>query len=160
MQVVYALTKQGTKAEYAKPDMVYALGAAAFTILGPLSEDIENHNNNSVVLRVVYQNSAALFTGDAEIQAENALVEQYGAGLQAGLLKAGHHGSKTSSSDAFLRAVRPDYITICCGIGNTYGHPHKQTLRQCKQLGIKVRRTDINGNIVFDTDGTVWVPRD
>ena len=149
LDAVAVLAANGTAAEYARPGQAYALGEARFTILGPLSEDGENYNNDSVVLRLEYQNSAALFTGDAEKSAEKALVKQYGEGLRADLLKAGHHGSKTSSAEAFLRAVMPGDAVICCGAGNSYNHPSTETLERFEALGITVHRTDIEGNIVL-----------
>ncbi|MCL2299798.1 MAG: MBL fold metallo-hydrolase [Firmicutes bacterium] len=150
LEAVTALVAEGTKAEYAKPGNTYALGEASFTILGPLSEDGENYNNDSVVLRVDWQNSAALFMGDAEKKAETALLQAYGEALRADLLKAGHHGSKTSSNEDLLRTVRPGNIVISCGAGNSYGHPSPAVLERCKALGIRVHRTDIEGSIVIN----------
>jgi beta-lactamase superfamily II metal-dependent hydrolase len=149
LEAVSALAANGTRAKYAKPGDVYPLGEASFTILGPLREDGKNYNNDSVVLRVDCQNRAALFTGDAEKPAEAALVAAYGEGLRADVLKAGHHGSKTSSTEEFLRTVRPKDIVISCGVGNSYGHPSPEVLERCAALGIRVRRTDIEGTIVI-----------
>jgi len=149
LDAVTALVADGAKAEYAKPGKSYPLGEASFTILGPLCEDGKNYNNDSVIVRVEVQNSAALFMGDAEKSVEAALVQEYGAGLGAGLLKAGHHGSKTSSNEDFLRAVMPKDIVISCGVGNSYGHPSPEVLERCKALGIRVSRTDIDGTIVI-----------
>ncbi|MDR2686949.1 MAG: MBL fold metallo-hydrolase [Oscillospiraceae bacterium] len=148
LDAVTALAAEGTKAKYARPGDAYPLGEASFTILGPLSEDGKNYNNDSVVLRVEYRNSAALFMGDAEKTAEAALVAEYGEGLRADLLKAGHHGSKTSSNEDFLRAVMPEGIVISCGVGNSYGHPSPEVLARCGALGIRVRRTDTEGTVV------------
>jgi len=143
------LVAAGAKAEYAKPGKTYALGEASFTILGPLTEDGRNYNNDSVVLRVEYQSGAALFMGDAEKRVEAALLKEYGEALRANLLKAGHHGSKTSSNEDFLRAVMPGDLVITCGVGNSYGHPSPVVLERCESLGIRVHRTDIGGTIVL-----------
>jgi len=149
LDAVSALAAEGTKAEYAKPGKAYPLGGAGFTILGPLREDGQNYNNDSVIVRVESQNGAALFMGDAEKSVEAALAAAYGAGLRADLLKAGHHGSKTSSNEDFLRAVTPEDIVISCGTGNSYGHPSPEVLERCKALGIQVHRTDIEGTIIM-----------
>jgi len=154
LDAVTELVAAGTAAKYARPGDVYPLGDASFTILGPLKEDGKNYNNDSVVVRVEYQNSmarlvAALFMGDAEKPVEAALLKEYGDGLRANLLKAGHHGSKTSSNEDFLYMVRPSEIVITCGLGNSYGHPSPVVLERCKAMGIRVSRTDIGGNIVI-----------
>ena len=149
LDAVAKLAKDGTAAKYARPGDVYPLGGISFTILGPLREDGENLNNDSVILRVDGQNAAALFTGDAEKNVEAALVREYGESLQAGLLKAGHHGSKTSSSEDFLQAVQPEAAVISCGAGNSYGHPHPEIVERYEALGIELYRTDIEGTIVL-----------
>ena len=149
LDAVTDLVANGTKAKYARPGDVYPLGEASFTILGPLKEDGKNYNNDSVIVRVEYQDRAALFMGDAEKSVETALLKEYGAGLRADLLKAGHHGSKTSSNEDFLYIVRPEELVISCGVGNSYGHPHPEVLERCKAMGIRVHRTDIEGNIVI-----------
>ena len=156
LDAVGALVADGAKAEYAVPGRKYALGGASVTILGPLCEDGKNYNNDSVVVRVETQNGAALFMGDAEKKVEKALLEQYGAGggagLRADLLKAGHHGSKTSSTEDFLRVVMPKDVAISCGAGNSYGHPSPETLERCEALGIGVSRTDVEGTIQLTID--------
>ena len=149
LDAVTELVANGTAAKYARPGDAYPLGDASITILGPLKEDGKNYNNDSVVVRVDYQNSTALFMGDAEKSVEAALVKEYGEGLRADLLKAGHHGSKTSSNEDFLRAVRPSDIVISCGLGNSYGHPSPEVLERCKAMGIRVSRTDIDGTVVI-----------
>jgi len=149
LDAVTELTKNGTAAKYARPGDVYSLGEAAITILGPLKEDGRNYNNDSVIVRVECKNSAALFMGDAEKSVETALLKEYGAGLRADLLKAGHHGSKTSSNEDFLSMVRPADIVITCGVGNSYGHPSPEVLARCKAMGIRVSRTDIDGTVVI-----------
>jgi len=154
LDAVTELTKSGTAAKYARPGDVYPLGEATISILGPLKEDGRNYNNDSVIVRVETKNSmarpvAALFMGDAEKSVESALVKEYGENLRADLLKAGHHGSKTSSNEAFLYIVRPRDVVISCGVGNSYGHPSPVVLERCKAMGIKVSRTDIDGTVVI-----------
>jgi len=149
LDAVTELVASGTKAEYAQPGKTYPLGDASFTILGPLKEDGKNYNNDSVIVRVEYQGRAALFMGDAEKKVETALIKEYGDALRSDLLKAGHHGSKTSSNEEFLFIAGPQDAVFSCGAGNSYGHPSPVVLERCKAYGIKVHRTDIDGNIVI-----------
>lgn len=153
LQVVGALAKQGTAARFAKPGEEFTLGQAVCTILGPLEEDGENYNNDSVIARVRYGNVSVLLTGDAEKKVETQLVKRWGAGLQATLLSAGHHGSNTSGSEAFLGAVQPQVIAISCGAGNSYGHPHAAVLERCRAMNIRIFRTDTDGTVAFGSDG-------
>jgi competence protein ComEC len=93
-----------------------------------------------------------LFTGGAEHEAEQALLER-GAPLRADFLKVGHHGSRTSSSPEFLDAVAPGVATMSTGIRNRFGHPHQPTLEKLKQRGILALRTDRFGAVRIETDG-------
>jgi len=147
------LKKAGTTVSFARPGTEYELGEAVCTILGPLKEDGEEYNNDSVITRVQYGNFAVLVTGDAERGVEKQLVDRWGKGLQTALLKAGHHGSGTSSSRVFLSAVHPQAIVISCGADNSYGHPHEDVLQRCGDMGIQVFRTDTLGTVVFGSDG-------
>lgn len=113
---------------------------------------ISNLNNSSIVLRVVYKELEMLLTGDAELE-EEAEILASGAYIQADILKAGHHGSDTSSSENFLQAVQPSIAVISSGEGNKYGHPSLRTVKRFERLGIAVRRTDLEGTIHFRTDG-------
>ncbi|MDR3313084.1 MAG: MBL fold metallo-hydrolase [Oscillospiraceae bacterium] len=144
--------EQDTKATSAQPGQTYQLGDAVFTILGPLAAS-DNVNNNSVVLRLEYGAFALLLTGDAESAAETQLIERWGAALDADLMKAGHHGSNTSSTLRLLELVTPEAVVISCGAGNSYGHPHPAILDRLLSLGVQIYRTDLEGSLVFDTDG-------
>ena len=77
-----------------------------------------------------------------------------GAMLSADVLKAGHHGSSTSTSDAFFKKVSPSYVVIQCGKDNSYGHPHKETMEKLEQAGCRIFRTDKQGTIIADSDGS------
>lgn len=116
----------------------------------------ENPNNRSVVLKITYGHVSFLFPGDAERQAESYLVRKFGGRLRATVLKAPHHGSKTSSTAAFLRAVRPEVTVISCGRGNRYGHPHPGTLARLGRIGTKIYRTDLDGSVDITTDGRTY----
>ena len=96
--------------------------------------------------------TAFLFTGDAEETAEKDIL-QAGYDLQADVLKVGHHGSSTSSSQAFLQAVKPKYAVISVGVGNSYHHPEEEALQRLQSIGAEIYRTDLQGDIVCTTDG-------
>ncbi len=136
----------------------FNIGEVKFTILAPLEENVSTNNDASVVLRVGYGNTSALLTGDAQMKAEHEMVSKYGSTkggmLDCDLLKVAHHGSGTSSSEAFINAVRPEYAVISCGTNNKYGHPDEETIRRLKDARANVFRTDNDGSIVFVTNGT------
>ncbi|HEX5081203.1 MAG TPA: ComEC/Rec2 family competence protein, partial [Blastocatellia bacterium] len=112
-------------------------------------------NANSVVLRLSYGNFSMLFTGDAEIETEEVIMNS-GAPLRAQVLKVGHHGSRYATGGEFLEAVAPEAAVISCGAGNRYGHPTKQTLDRLQKAGVKIYRTDLNGEIAIITDGNKY----
>ena len=136
----------------AEPGATYSFGEAEFTILAPLSDGYQGYNNYSVVTKVRCGNISFLMTGDAEKQSEKEMLNA-GEDLRADVLKCGHHGSSSSSTAAFLKAVRPDYAVISCGRDNDYGHPHKETLKKLALLGCTVYRTDELGTVIAQTDG-------
>ncbi len=109
-------------------------------------------NNSSLVLKIVYGRSAFLLTGDLEMSAEKALFS-YGNFLNARVLKVGHHGSVTSTSQAFLNLIRPRYALISVGKGNKYRHPGKATLGRLRKNSVAALRTDHFGALVFESDG-------
>jgi competence protein ComEC len=124
-------------------------------ILSPPSSMYESDlNQNSIVLRVTYGNVKFLFMGDAGFTAEDGLMSS-GYDLKSDVLKVAHHGSKYSTSAAFLSQVRPAISVIEVG-QNAYGHPAPETLALLQDAGTKIYRTDINGNITVTTDGTVY----
>ncbi|HMM32182.1 MAG TPA: ComEC/Rec2 family competence protein [Clostridia bacterium] len=128
-------------------------------ILSPIEgndADADDLNDWSVVLHISFGNSSILLTGDAEKAAEARILETYPEEvLRATVLKAGHHGSSTSSSDAFLDAVNPEIAVISCGEGNDYGHPHAETLERYASRGMEVYRTDLGGtlHLIFTAQG-------
>ncbi len=136
------------------------LGNARFSVLYPLAENDGGGNENSIVLKLNYGAFDALFTGDAGVEQERALLDTYGASqLACDLYKVGHHGSNTSSSQEFLEAMRPRYAVISCGAANSYGHPTGEVLARLEGVGIEVLRTDLVGEIVFETDGEELIYR-
>lgn len=131
---------------------VWELGEASFTILSPNDDYGDDLNNWSIGIRVEYGENYAVLCGDAEALAEEDICENVPE-LQADILKAGHHGSSTSSSDLFLDRVNPTWAVIQCGKDNSYGHPHQETLEKFQKRGIGVFRTDLEGTIVAASDG-------
>lgn len=130
----------------------FTLGEASITVVAVNSVP-EDTNNTSIVIRIVYGNTSFLFTGDAEQETEEKILET-GKDIESTVLKVGHHGSSTSTSQAFLDAVSPMYAVISCGKGNSYGHPHSETLAKLASAGVEVLRTDELGDIYCTSDGT------
>ena len=148
-----ALSKKGCEASYSENGSVFELGDGAFLeILGPCGYSGDNLNNYSVISKLTYGKTSFLFTGDAEKEAE-LLVLDSGADISCTVLNAGHHGSSTSGSIAFLKAANPQYAAISCGYNNDYGHPHRETISAFKDFGIEYYRTDYDGSIVFYSNG-------
>jgi competence protein ComEC len=110
-------------------------------------------NDNSFVFRVTYGRRSALLVGDAEHEAEAELVHRRPEALRADLLKIGHHGSRTSTSAAFLQAVSPSLAAISCGVRNRFGHPHPIALSTLAAHRVPVVRTDRGGQVIWETDG-------
>lgn len=117
------------------------------------TEEKENTNNRSIVLKITYKKVSFFFSGDAELEAEDHMVSRYGGELESQILKAPHHGSRTSSIDSFLEAVNPEVIVISCGRRNRFKHPHSTVLARFESMGFKYYRTDTDGSIQVTTDG-------
>ncbi len=124
----------------------------SLSFIAPCSESYEEKNDYSAVIRLTYEQTSFLFTGDAEKVSEQEMLTG-GATLTADVLKVGHHGSKTSSHLEFLQAVQPQYAVISVGADNSYDHPHRVTLNKLNDLGITVFRTDENGTVTAISDG-------
>ena len=118
--------------------------------VAPNSDDYEDLNNYSAVLKLTYGDCSFLFTGDAEVLSEREILEE-GYLISADVLKAGHHGSSTSSSLDFINEVNPRFVVIEVGEDNEYGHPHSEVLESFKEKD--VYRTDIHGDITLTCDG-------
>lgn len=130
----------------------FALGSGTLQILrggSALTVDEDDANNGSLCLLFTAGDFRYLATGDAEADAEQALVDEYGRSLHAVLYKAGHHGSSTSSGEALLSVVQPQAAVISCGRDNDYGHPHAGVLRRLAAYGVDIYRTDEQGTITF-----------
>lgn len=119
-------------------------------ILAPKTIDESNLNNCSIVLKVVYGSTSFLFVGDAEIGEMNKINKS---DLAADVLKAGHHGSKTSTTKKLLKKIKPEFTVISCGKDNDYGHPHEQVLTALENIGSRIYRTDEDKTIIIYSDG-------
>ena len=109
-------------------------------------------NNYSPIMKVEFGSNSFMFTGDAENEVEHEVVEK-NYNLKSDVLKFGHHGSSTSTSIEFFKAVNPSIGVISLGTDNKYGHPHKETLKTIKDNNLTVYRTDKDGSIVLVSDG-------
>lgn len=134
------------------PGDTFFLGEAQVTVLGPVRDDYDT-NNSSIVLRVDYGQTSFLFSGDAELEAENDILDM-GFDISATVMKAGHHGSSTSNGYRWLREANAAYVVIPVGADNSYGHPHKEILSRFRDADMIVYRTDQQGHIVCQSDGT------
>ena len=129
----------------------FSLGEAKFEFIGPL-EEYDNLNDDSLVMRLEYGDTSFLFTGDMTSKAERDLVED-GADVKCDVLKVGHHGSSGSSSYRFLYEAQPKIAVISCEAGNSYGHPHEETLSRLGDADAEIYRTDLEGSIVIFSNG-------
>lgn len=133
----------------------YTLGDAGFTILCPQQEDIseDDMNGASVGMKLVHGSNSFVLCGDAEERSEARMAETFGKSLEADVLKCGHHGSSTATTDTFLKAVNPTWAVISCGADNSYGHPHQEVLEKLAEDDVQVYRTDQLGTITAVSDG-------
>lgn len=144
------LMESGTPRRLLAPGESFSLGCAGFTVLGPL-EDYGDANNNSLVLRLSCYGFTALFCGDMEKKAEQDLLES-GADISADFLKVAHHGSRTSSTEAFVQAVSPRLAVVSVGADNN-NLPRKEALSALEEAGAYVWRTDLDGSLLFTYNG-------
>jgi competence protein ComEC len=151
--VLKAINNKALTISVPKAGSSFNLGSAICTVLAPNSQNYEDTNNYSIVLRVVYGSMSFLLTGDAGTDSEKEILGK-GYTLKSDVLKVGHHGSADSTSNPFLEAIAPRNAVILVGQDNDYGHPHKETLSKLNTAGIKIYRTDMNGTIVYTSNGT------
>ncbi|MDU1601571.1 MAG: ComEC/Rec2 family competence protein [Clostridium sp.] len=150
--LVKAVKNKGMQFTAPKVGEIFNLGQAKCTILAPNSNNYEDANNDSIVIKLEYGSNSFMFTGDAEDVSEKEMLSK-GLDLKADVLKVGHHGSKSSSCDEFLNTVNPKYAVISVGKDNDYGHPNKESLQRLSSRGIQIYRTDESGTIVATSDG-------
>lgn len=145
-----------------KGDIIDFGNGAIFVVYAPWDTILKDSkggpdlNNNSIVGKFIFGKFSMLFTGDAERKEEERLVKEQNSKLFSRVLKVGHHGSRTSSTEDFLKSVKPESALISSGLYNEYGHPHDVTLRHLQENNIAIYRTDTMGRIHISTDGNEW----
>lgn len=152
MQLMQKISNDKIKVVNPKVNDKFYLGDAIFKVVGQLSPDETggNVNNYSTVIKVSFGSMDILMTGDAETEVEKKILDSYTANeIQCEILKLGHHGSNTSTSDIFLKTVDPEYGLISCEVGNKYLHPSTETVAKLKKNKVKVYRTDESGDVVL-----------
>ena len=132
----------------------HTVGSAIVDVLHPENLNGE-FNNGSIVVKITFSDITLLLMGDAELLAEEEILGR-GHAIQADILKIGHHGSRTSSSDQFLAEVDPDFAIYSAGNDNSYGHPHTEVMERLSEKGIKVYGTDTYGTIRITSDGHTY----
>ncbi|KKW14379.1 MAG: Beta-lactamase domain protein [Parcubacteria group bacterium GW2011_GWA2_50_10b] len=141
----------------ARRGMVLNFGdGVKLTILFP-NQDVSRWETNdaSIVAKLEYGENSFLLTGDSPIKTENILLKLDSEILDSNVLKAGHHGSRTSTAAAYAAAVSPEYAVISAGKDNSYGHPHKEVLDILQKIGVKTVSTAESGTIKFETNGKI-----
>lgn len=152
-KLLSTLSEQAIPAAYLFAGDTIPLGDATVTVLSPArGATWENLNNYSLVLRVTYGNTAFLLMGDAEAEVEETILAAK-TELAADVLVVGHHGSATSSSENFLKAVAPRYAILSVGEDNSYNLPNTGVLTRLKEQGAALYRTDLQGTVTVTSDG-------
>ena len=147
-----AVAAHGLEVQHPAVGAEYTFGSGEFTILSP-KEISKESNANSVAIKLTNGENSFVFTGDADFNCEADMVNS-GLDLSCDVLSVGHHGSATSTSWDFLQAAVPEFAVISCGAGNSYGHPHKDTMDKLADMGIQVFRTDEQGTVIAVSDGS------
>jgi competence protein ComEC len=157
LEVLNKQKKMGSKILIAKSEQEIIAVDVKFDTLCPFKslegQEMKNTSNDScVVSHLIYKNNSFLFTGDLSDKGEKQLVQNK-SDLASDVLKVGHHGSKTSTSELFLEAIQPKIAVISVGAKNTYGHPTLEVLQRLADFGVKTLRTDQNGDITIVSNG-------
>lgn len=146
-----AIEKKNMSFEVPKIGDKLSLGNSTLEVIYT-GTDTSDLNNTSIVLRMVYKDTSFLFTGDATDVSEKIILKS-NLNIKSDVLKVGHHGSKYSSTEAFLKKVCPKYAVISVGKNNKYGHPGSNTLSKLEDLNVVIHRTDEEGTIIASSDG-------
>ena len=155
-RLLTAIENKGTNVIIPELRYVFTLGSLQMTIIAP-TEKFDDPNEMSLVIKAVHGETSLMFTGDAEIESEEGILENWSAAeLKVDILKVGHHGSDSSTTQAFLDALDPDAAVISCGEGNSYGHPHAEVVDRLTAKGVTIYRTDKDGTVVIISDGKEW----
>lgn len=149
-KMLKALSKKNVEAKTIKAGENFEMAGLKVEVLGPVNHG-NNLNNNSIVLKMTYSDVSFLFMGDAE-RLEEADILKAGYNVKADVLKVGHHGSKTSSSEKFLKSVSPKYAVISVGPDKS-NLPKEEIIKRLGKYSEKIYRTDVKGNIIISTNG-------
>lgn len=150
-KLLNAIQKKGLKIKSAKAGMnIIRDSDLSVEILAPVKIDEDELNNCSIIIKITYGYDSYLFIGDAEKEE----LDTVSSDMSADVLKVGHHGSRTSTTEKFLEQVNPKYAVISCGADNDYGHPNKETIDLLEMLDVEYYRTDIQSTITITSDGS------
>ena len=132
--------------------VIYLRGGYVLDLLNPVVLGVKKDDNNSLLVRLSGPEKKVLFMGDNSFRVEEAIASSRW-DIDVDILKAGHHGSKTSSSSSFLAQVSPDYFIVSSGSHNSFGHPHQEVLDRARAVGAVIKRTDVEGSLEFVFSG-------
>lgn len=149
--VLDALEQKNISFQTPKVDETFNLADTTITTLS-ITADEKNLNDTSIVLKVKHGTNTFLLMGDASTKIEKTLLDK---NIESDVLKVGHHGSRYSTSVAFLNKVNPQYAVISVGKNNTYKHPHDEIIKRLEQKNIKIYRTDTQGTIIAESNGSI-----
>lgn len=149
-KIVTAVVRQG--------DVIDVDPSVKFEVFAPPKDFyFEGENSNSVIIRLTYGDVSFFFTADMEYEAEDNVLQIYGDKIRTNILKVAHHGSSTSTSEKFLKAVNPEIAVISVGARNNFGHPYSGVLAKLQDADINIYRTDEDGSITVRTDGKKFI---
>jgi len=149
-----AVNGEGAAIHEAKLGDIIRAGTLEFNVLNPPAALFSDPNNNSIVLTLSYRGTVFLFSGDAEIEAEQAMLGQSVVSIpDIDILKVGHHASRTASSAGFLAVLKPEIAVYMCAAVNKYGHPHRETIDALSAAGVALYGTEDYGTIKITVDG-------
>ena len=158
--VLNAILNSDADFETVKAGYKFSVGKFSCEVLSPMEDYYSDTNRYSIVVKATYDGFSILFTGDADTSIEKDLISKYGSKLSCDVLKCGHHGSKTATSEEFLKLTDPTIALISVGAGNSYGHPSDETLELLEKYNILTERTDTMGSVTIATDGqTYWLKK-
>lgn len=144
-----AIEKENCEVEQGMGGLSYQCGDIFIELFSPVSEVYNDTNNYSIVSKVTAGGVSLMLSGDAEAYVEEQILDNYlPYELDCDIMKSGHHGSSTSNSEDFMKAVSPEISVISCGEGNSYGHPHREHIKMLQDMDIEYYRTDRDGTVI------------
>ncbi len=149
VEAVEAAKEQGTEIIYLTDAVQYDTGNISAQVYDLFDFFSDDYNNSSLFIKITAEDTTLLITGDAETEEEEYALEKYGQTLDCDILKVGHHGSRSSSSEEFLNTVTPEIAVISCGKNNSYGHPTSEVLKRLKKADAVIYRTDTDGTVIL-----------